>query len=109
MAGDSPTVPKPSLISLARGIIEDAKQLAVHQFEFRKYQTLRQVARAKAVAIWMAIGIAFTGIGLLLLTFMAVYLLHTFLNLELWGSYGIIGLILLVFGVGCLYGSKTRE
>ena len=109
MAGNSPTIPKPSLIMLARGILEDAKQLALHQFEFRKYQTLRQIAKAKTVAIWIGMGVAFAGIGVLLLSFMAVHLLHAFFNLELWGSYGIMGLILLVFGVGCLYGAKTRE
>jgi hypothetical protein len=47
MVADPQSIPKPSLISLARGIIDDAKQLAIHQFELRKYQTLQQVAKAK--------------------------------------------------------------
>jgi hypothetical protein len=53
--------------------------------------------------------IAFAGIGVLLLTIMAVYLLHEFFDLTLWGSYGIVGIVLLVLGAGCLYGARTRE
>ena len=109
MVADPQSIPKPSLISLVRGIIDDAKQLAIHQFELRKYQTLQQVAKANTMAIWIGIGIAFAGIGVLLLTIMAVYLLHEFFDLTLWGSYGIVGIVLLVLGAGCLYGARTRE
>jgi hypothetical protein len=38
---------------LVRGIIDDAKQLVIGQYEFRKYQTLRQIAKAKTKAIWI--------------------------------------------------------
>ena len=108
MAGDAQRIPKPSLLSLVRGIIDDAKQLVIGQYEFRKYQTLRQIAKAKVVAIWIGTGIAFAGIGTILITLMAVHLLHDVLNLPLWGSYGIVGVALIVAGGGCLYGAKTR-
>jgi hypothetical protein len=108
MPGDAQRVPKPTLLSLVRGIVDDAKQLVLGQYELRKYQTLRQVAKAKLVAIWTGIGIAFAGIGTILVTLMVVHLLHEVLNLPLWGSYGIVGIVLIAIGGGFLYGAKSR-
>jgi Putative Actinobacterial Holin-X, holin superfamily III len=108
MPGDVQRIPKPTLLSLLRGIVDDAKQLIIGQYEFRKYQTLRQIAKAKVVAIWTGLGIAFAGIGTILITLMVVHLLHDILNLPLWGSYGIVGLILIIAGGGFLFGAKNR-
>ena len=108
MPADAHRIPKPTLLSLIRGIVEDAKQLVFGQYEFRRYQTLRQIARAKAMAIWLGIGIAFAGIGTILLTLMVVHLLHDIFNFPIWGSYGIVGIVLIVVGGGCLYGAKSR-
>jgi uncharacterized membrane protein len=108
MPADAQRIPTPTLLSLIRGIVEDAKQLVVGQYEFRRYQTLRQIARAKAMAIWLGIGIVFAAIGTILLTLMVVHLLHDIFNLPLWGSYGIVGIVLIVVGGGCLYGAKSR-
>jgi hypothetical protein len=108
MPGDVQRIPKPTLLSLLRGIVDDAKQLVIGQYEFRKYQTLRQIAKAKVVAIWTGAGIAFAGIGTILITLMVVHLLHDILNLPLWGSYGIVGIVLIAAGGGCFYGAKTR-
>jgi hypothetical protein len=108
MVRDAQRIPRPTLLSLVRGIIDDAKQLVIGQYEFRKYQTLRQVAKAKAAAIWIGTGIAFAGIGTILITLMVVHLLHDVLNLPLWGSYGIVGIVLIAAGGGCFYGAKTR-
>lgn len=108
MPADAERTAKPTLLSLVRGIVDDAKQLVIGQFEFRKYQTVRQVAKAKAMAIWLGIGLVFAAIGTILVTLMVVHLLHDVLDLPLWGSYGIVGLVLLVVGGGCLYVAKTR-
>lgn len=108
MPGDVQRIPKPTLLSLLRGIVDDAKQLVIGQYEFRKYQTLRQIAKAKVVAIWTGTGIAFAGIGTILITLMVVHLLHDVLNLPLWGSYGIVGIVLIAAGGGCFYCAKTR-
>jgi hypothetical protein len=96
------------LLALVRGIVDDAKQLVFGQYELRKYQTLRQVAKAKVVAIWTGIGIAFAAIGTILIALMLVHLLHEVLNLPLWGSYGIVGIVLTAIGGGFLYGAKSR-
>ena len=97
MPGDAQRVPKPTLLSLVRGIVDDAKQLVLGQYELRK-----------AVAIWTGIGIAFAGIGTILVTLMVVHLLHEVLDLPLWGSYGIVGIVLIAIGGGFLYGAKSR-
>ena len=108
MPGDAQRVPKPTLLSLVRGIVDDAKQLVLGQYELRKYQTLRQIAKAKLVAIWTGIGITFAAIGTVLITLMVVYLLHEVLDLPLWGSYGIVGVVLIAIGGGFLYAAKNR-
>jgi hypothetical protein len=101
-------VPKASVISLVRGIIDDAKELAYAQFEYRKYQTLQQAAKAKTMAIWMALGVALTGAGGLLIVLMAVHLLDSLTDIPLWGCYGIVGTILLAIGAVALYSGKNR-
>jgi hypothetical protein len=108
MAQDAQQIPKPTLLGLVRGIIDDAKQLVIGHYEFRKYQTLREVAKAKAAAIWIAIGTALAGIGIILVTLMLVHLLHAVSNIPLWGCYGIVGIIILAAGGGFLYAGKKR-
>lgn len=108
MPGETQRVPKPTLLALVRGIVDDAKQLVLGQYELRKYQTLRQVAKAKVVAIWTGIGIGLAAIGTILIALMLVHLLHEVLNLPLWGSYGIVGIVLIAIGGGFLYGAKNR-
>jgi hypothetical protein len=107
MAPAANKIPRTSVISLVRGIIDDAKQLLLAQYEFRKYQTLQQVIKAKTVALWMGIGIALAGAGGLLIILMVVHLLHAYSDLPLWESYGIVGIVLLVVGGVLLYGGKN--
>ena len=108
MARDAQRIPKPSLVSLLRGLVDDAKELVIGQYELRRYQTLRQIAKAKAVAIWTGIGIVFAGIGTILIALMIVHVLHEILDLPLWGSYGIVGIVLIAVGGAFLYGAKNR-
>jgi hypothetical protein len=107
MAPEANKIPRASVVSLVRGIIEDAKQLLLAQYEFRKYQTLQRVTKAKTVALWMGIGIALAAAGGFLIILMVVHLLYTYLDLLLWQSYGIVGIVLLVVGGVFLYGGKN--
>lgn len=108
MARDVQHVQRPTLLSLVRGIIEDAKLLVLGQYELRKYQTEEKVAKAKTVATWIGIGIALAAIGSLLLILMVVHLLNALANIPLWGSYAIVGFVLLAVGGGFIYGGKKR-
>ena len=107
MAPGADKIPRAGVISLVRGIIDDAKQLLLAQYEFRKYQTLQRVTKAKTVALWIGIGIALAGAGGLLIILMVVHLLYAYLDLPLWASYGIVGIVLLAAGGVFLYGGKN--
>ena len=108
MARDVHYIQRPSILSLVRGVIEDAKQLVLGQYELRKYQTEQTVVKAKTVATWIGIGIGFASIGLLLLILMVVHLLNALAEIPLWGSYAIVGFVLLALGGGFIYGGKKR-
>jgi drug/metabolite transporter (DMT)-like permease len=108
MTRDVHHIQRPSIPSLVRGIIEDAKQLVLGQYELRKYQTEQKVVTAKTVATWMGVGLALAVIGLLLLILMVVHLLNALANIPLWGSYAIVGFVLLGLGGGFIYGGKKR-
>jgi hypothetical protein len=108
MARDVHHIERPSILSLVRGIIEDAKQLVLGEYELRKYQTEKKVVQLKTVAIWIGTGIVFAAIGLLLLILMVVHLLTAIANIPLWGSYAIVGCLLLALGGGFIYSGKKR-
>jgi Putative Actinobacterial Holin-X, holin superfamily III len=101
-------VPKAGVIALVRGIIDDAKELVHAQYEYRKYQTLQQAAKAKTMAIWLALGVALAGAGGLLIVLMVVHLLDALTDIPLWGCYGIVGAVLLAIGIVFLYSGKHR-
>ena len=108
MPPDVQRISKPTVLSLVRGIVDDAKQLVIGQYQLRKYQTLCQVAKTKAMAVWLGIGIVLAGIGTVLIALMVVHLLHDIFILPFWGSYGIVGIVLLAVAGACLYAAKTR-
>jgi protein-S-isoprenylcysteine O-methyltransferase Ste14 len=101
-------VPKPSVIELVRGIINDAKELVFAQYEYRKYQTLQQAAKAKSLAVWFGSGVVLAAVGGLLIVLMVVHLLDALTDIPLWGCYGIVGVILLAIGAILLYSAKRR-
>ena len=101
-------IQRPGITELVRGIIDDAKQLLLGQYELRKYQAERGVAKAKSVAILAAVGlpVAITGFVLLVLT--VVHMLNELASLPLWASYGIVTAILLITGGGFLLAAKKH-
>jgi uncharacterized membrane protein len=101
-------VPKASIISLVRGIINDARELVFAQYEYRKYQTLQQAAKVKTIAIWLGAGVVLAAAGGLLIILMVVHLLDALTDVPLWGCYGIVGIILLAIGAILLYSGKRR-
>jgi uncharacterized membrane protein len=101
-------VPKASVISLVRGIINDARELVFAQYEYRKYQTLQQAAKAKTMAIWLGSGVVLAAAGGFLVILMVVHLLDALTDVPLWGCYGIVAIILLAIGAILLYSGKRR-
>ena len=101
-------IPRPGIIDLVRGIIDDAKQLLLGQYELRKYQAQREAARAKSVAIYAAIGLPIAFVGFILLLLAIVHLLNDLAGLPLWASHGIVAIVLLIFGGGFLIAAKKQ-
>jgi hypothetical protein len=109
-----PTHPSPnsdsSLASLIGGIINDAKDLMVHEFVMAKLEMQNELRKTKAAAISFAIGAGITAVGGLLLILMLVHLLGAYTTVPLWGCYGIIGGGLLIVGLIVLnIGKKSAE
>jgi uncharacterized membrane protein len=100
--------PKPSIVELVRGIISDARELVFAQYEYRKYQTLQQAAKAKSLAIWLGSGVVLAAVGGLLIILMVVHLLDALTEIPLWGCYGIVGVVLLAIGGILFYSAKRR-
>jgi hypothetical protein len=101
---------EPSLAALLGDIINDAKDLMVHEFTMAKLEVQDELRKTKTAAISLGIGISITAVGGLLLIIMLVHLLQTLTNIPLWGCYGIVGGVLLVVGLVLLATvRKTAE
>jgi len=101
---------EPSLASLIGGIINDAKDLLLHEFTMAKLEMQDELRKTKTAAISFAIGAGVAVVGGLLLILMLVHLLAAFTAIPLWGCYGIIGGVLLIIGLIFLAtGKQTAE
>jgi hypothetical protein len=101
-------IARPTIIDLVRGIIDDAKQLLLGQYELRKYQAEREVAKAKSIAVLAAAGLPIAFVGFVLLVLAIVHILNELADLPLWASYGIVAVVLLTTGGGFLLAAKKR-
>lgn len=101
-------ITRPTIMDLVRGIIDDGKQLLLGQYELRKYQAEREVAKAKSVAVFAAVGLPIAFLGFILLLLAIVHVLNEVADLPLWASYGIVAIVLLVVGGGFLLAAKKR-
>jgi hypothetical protein len=106
MADHSSSSSDPSLASLIGGIINDTKDLLLHEFTMAKLEMQDELRKTKTAATSFAIGAGVAVAGGLLLILMLVHLLATFTTIPLWGCYGIIGGVLLIIGLIFLTTSK---
>jgi hypothetical protein len=110
MATQSSPGPDASLASLVGGIINDAKDLLLHEFTMAKREMKDELNKTKTAAVSLAIGAGISAVGGLLLILMLVHLLAALTPIPLWGSYGIVGAVLLLVGVILLMsGKRTAE
>ena len=106
MANSSSSGSDASLASLIGSIINDAKDLLVYEFTMAKLEMQDELRKTKAAAISFTIGAGISAVGGLLLILMLVHLLSAFTSLPLWGSYGIVGAVLLLIGLILLISGK---
>jgi len=94
----------PTLTSLVGGIVEDLQRLIRQELQLAKSEVQQEWEKTKLAATSMAAGTAFLGLGGVLLCFMFVYLLDAYVqSIPLWGWFGIVAAILMLFG-GLLLG-----
>lgn len=93
------TSSEPSVTRLVSGIIEDAQTLLKQQAEMLKAEVREDFKRSKRAAELGALGIVCGTVGALGLITAIVYLLHEHFRLEMWASWGIVGVVFLIAGV----------
>lgn len=106
MPNPSPQSTEPSLAALIGGIINDAKDLLLHEFTMAKLEVHDELRKTKSAAISFGIGMGIAAVGGILLMLMLVHLLRALTDLPLWGCYGIVGGVLLIVGLGFLSAGK---
>lgn len=90
-----------TMTSLVRGIVDDAQDLIRQQFTLLKVEVQQDMRKTSEAATSLAVGLAVCLIGLILLSFMLVYLLHAaFLDVPLWVWFGVVGGGITAIGVG---------
>jgi len=72
--------------------------LIVEGATLTKLEVQDELGKAKTAAIEVGIGAVVLGIGALMLLLMIVHLLAAFTPIPLWGSYGIVGGVLIIIG-----------
>jgi putative superfamily III holin-X len=89
---------EPSLAALLGGIMNDAKDLLIHELTLAKLEVQDELRQSKTAALSLGIGIGVAAVGGMLLSLMFVHVLAAYTDIPLWGCYGIVGSVLAVLG-----------
>jgi len=104
-----PRFDEPSLSSLVGGIINDFQLLMKQEVALARRELADELRKAKQALISLGIGIGVLAIGGLLFVLMLVHLLSWAVPaIQLWGSYAIIGGILIAAGAALLLRAKSK-
>jgi len=106
MANHSSPGSEASLASLIGGVVNDAKDLLLHELTIAKLEIQSELHKTKEAAVSFAIGAGIAVVGGFLLLLMLVHLLAALTTIPLWGCYGIVGTLLFVVGLVFLYRGK---
>jgi membrane protein len=91
MANDLEPASAASLVSLLGDLINEAKELCVHEWTLLQREARRTVRNTQRAALALGGGAGVTVTGGLLLLVMLVSLLAAWTEIALWGCYGLIG------------------
>jgi uncharacterized membrane protein len=110
MAQETSTRSEASLATLLGGIVNDAKDLLLHEFTIAKLEMQQELRKTKSAAMSLGIGAGITVVGTLFLLLMCVHGLVLLIDVPLWGAYGIVGaLLVIVGGILLARGKQTVE
>jgi hypothetical protein len=97
-----------SLPDLVSGIMDDIRTLVRQEIALGRAEILQQINKTKRAAIAVSAGIGAGAVGVLFLLLLVVHLIHEAGGLPLWGSYAIVGGVLVVIG-GILFFLGKRQ
>jgi len=105
-----------NVTELIKGIVADGQELLEKHLEILTAEVKADWERTKQAATLLAVGIAPLLIGVVLLGFMLVYLVHWATapagydpaSVPLWACYGIVGVVLCLVGGGLIYAGIRR-
>jgi len=99
----------PTVTQLVGGIMHDAQDLMRQQMALFRAEMQEDLRKTKEVAIFLACGFFLAQIGLSVLCFMFVYLLHSLQPaMPLWGCFGIVGGLLALLGAASLFAARNQ-
>jgi len=107
---------EPGMTSLLKGIVSDLGELIKKQFQFAGAELKADARKTWEASRMMAIGAGVATLGVIVLTFMFVYLLHALTappemdpaGLPLWACHGIVGGVTLAIGATVLLAGKAK-
>jgi uncharacterized membrane protein len=108
MGTDSQHPSEPSMTALISGLISDAKALLQQELLLAKHEIRDELDKTKKAVISLGTGIGIAVLGVILLSFMLVYLLGALTHLPLWACYGIVGGAFAILGGVLLYTGKSK-
>lgn len=100
-AAADPAANNGSITTLVTGILDDAKTLVRQQVEMVKSEVREDVKSTIQAAQFGSIGLGCLIVGALAIITALANLLHEQLHLQMWISWGIIGVAFLVIGGIC--------
>ena len=106
----APSEPAPdnSTTGLVSGVLADVRHLITAEVESAKLEAKAELKQARNALVAAAMGGGVLGLGALLVMFMLVYGLAEGTSVPLWGSYGIVGGVLVIIGIVLLAVGKVK-
>jgi hypothetical protein len=92
---------EPSLAELVGAVVSDTRDLLKQEIALARHELGVDLRKAKSAGISFGSAAVAVGVGLVLLSFMAVHLLQVAAGIPVWTAYGIVGGLYVV--VGCVF------
>jgi hypothetical protein len=103
----TPHSTRPTFTAILEGLLGDMKALAIQELRLARHEVREELGKTRSAVSSLALAIALTAIGGLLLILMVVHLLAD-AGLPLWASYGLVGIVLGGAGAGLLLRAQHQ-
>lgn len=97
-----------SLADLIRGIVQDARSLFTKEITAAKLEIAEEIKSAVSSSISLGVGVFLTAVGFVLLTIALALLLSQYTVLDLWVSFGVVGVAICLVGTILVLTGKGK-